>query len=370
MKTLTIEDSLDILYGCTVLGTGGGGNLELGIEKVKKNFQKGKVLKLASLSEVPDDKIVACPYFVGSISPEDKRNKKALPVVIENEALYAFNILEEYKNTKFFGAITTELGGGNTATAIDVAMNLDIPLIDADPAGRSVPGVQHSSFYIEDVPIAPLSVVNKFGDIILIKHVVDDFRAETLVRNIAAESENSVGVTSQPTIGKILKNVVIPDTITFAQRVGGALRSSKNKGLDTISEMLKAGKGYLLFEGIVAEDTDWKDENAYTVGEFKIKGSGATFNGHNYRVWFKNENIVSWLDNKPDVSAPDLICVVDHITGHPITNPYLKKGMHVAVLGFKSSSEWRKKKALEIFTPTSFGFDIPYTPIEKTHKEF
>lgn len=32
--------------------------------------------------------------------------------------------------------------------------------------------------------------------------------------------------------------------------------------------MLKAGEGYLLFEEIIAEDTDWKDENAYTVRDF------------------------------------------------------------------------------------------------------
>lgn len=369
MKKLTFENALDILYGCTVLGTGGGGNLDAGIEKIKKNFDAGKSLLVASLNEVPDDKIVACPYHVGSISPRDERNRLNIPTTIENETLHAFKVLEEYMGTKFFGSITTELGGGNTATAMDVAMNMGIPLIDGDPAGRSVPGVQHSSYYIENVNIAPAAVVNKFGDVLVIEKVVDDFRAEELIRNIAAQSENSVGVVSQPVVGSVLRNVVIPDTISFSQAIGHALRGSKEQGLDPVHEMLKAGKGYFLFEGNVVRDAEWKDEHAYTVGEFEIKGSGK-FEGHNYRIWFKNENIISWMDDKPDVSAPDLICVVERETGNPITNPHQKEGVKVAVLGFKSTSEWRKEKALEIFTPAAFGFDIPFTPIEKGHEEF
>lgn len=116
------------------------------------------------------------------------------------------------------------------------------------------------------------------------------------------ESENSVGVASHPIPGKLLKNVVIPDTITLAQKIGLALRTSKESELDPVFEILKAGDGFLLFEGLIAQDIDWKDEQAYTVGEFQISGS-AEFDGLTYKIWFKNENIVSWLDNKPDASA-------------------------------------------------------------------
>lgn len=369
MQKLTFEDALDILYGCTVLGTGGGGSLEEGIKKIRKNFDDGKSLSIASLSEVPNDKIVACPYHVGSISPRDEMKQINLPTVIENETLHAFKVLEEYMGTKFFGSITTELGGGNTATAMDVAMNLNIPLIDGDPAGRSVPGVQHSSFYIENIKITPAAVVNKFGDVMILKSVVDDFRAEELIRNIAAQSENTVGVVSQPIAGNVLRTAVIPDTITFSQAIGRALRNSKEQGLDPVHEMLKAGKGYFLFEGSIIHDAKWKDEHAYTIGDFEINGIGK-FKGHNYKIWFKNENIISWMDGKPDASAPDLICLVEKESGKPITNPHQKAGMKVAVLGFKAAEEWRKKKALEIFTPVAFGFDIPYVPIEEDHEKF
>ena len=369
MRSVTIENALDILQGCTVLGTGGGGSLEKGIEKITENFDQGKTLWLASLTDVPDSEIVVCPYYVGSISPVEKRVKKNLPIKIENEILKAFETLEKFMNKKFYGSIPTELGGGNTAAAMDVAMKKGIMLIDADPAGRSVPAVQHSSFFIENVSIAPLSVVNKFGDVIIIEKVIDDFRAEEIVRNIAIQSEDSVAVVSQPVQGRLLKNVVIPNTISLAEKIGRVLRTSSSEEKDPIKEMMKVGNGFFLFEGRVSRDTDWKDDHGYTVGEFEIEGN-ENFRGHEYKIWFKNENIISWIDGKPDVTAPDLICVVERKTGRAITNPGLLEGMKVAVIGFKSSNEWRKNKALEIFTPKSFGFDIPFQPIETIHKEY
>lgn len=49
---------------------------------------------------------------------------------------------------------STELGGENTAEALHVALLMDLPLIDADPAGRSVPELQHSTYYVKNVPIS------------------------------------------------------------------------------------------------------------------------------------------------------------------------------------------------------------------------
>ncbi|MGC8618861.1 MAG: DUF917 family protein, partial [Thermoplasmata archaeon] len=54
MRSLNLEDAIDVLYGSTVLGTGGGGNLERGLSKIKNNFSEGKTLSLASLEDVPE----------------------------------------------------------------------------------------------------------------------------------------------------------------------------------------------------------------------------------------------------------------------------------------------------------------------------
>ena len=55
---------------------------------------------------------------------------------------------------------------------------------------------------MNDVSIAPLAVASKFGDVAIISEVVDDFRAEAIVRAIAVASQNTVGVTDHPVLGK------------------------------------------------------------------------------------------------------------------------------------------------------------------------
>ena len=49
MKILTRQEAIDILYGCTVVGTGGGGSLEVGLRMIEKDYEEGKKLKLVSL---------------------------------------------------------------------------------------------------------------------------------------------------------------------------------------------------------------------------------------------------------------------------------------------------------------------------------
>ena len=99
MRVLTKQEVIDIIYGCTVLGTGGGGSLEGGIAIVEQDFEAGRDFILADLSEVPDDEMVAVPYVCGSISPltpEEEAKYEGLPSMDVTEAVRSFQVLEEY----------------------------------------------------------------------------------------------------------------------------------------------------------------------------------------------------------------------------------------------------------------------------------
>lgn len=144
MRKLEKQEIIDILYGCTIVGTGGGGDLELGLRTMEEDFEQGKDLYIASVDEVPDDAYIAVPYMCGSpASLEGGGEEYAhLPLLGYPESLLAFRTLEDYFGQKFFGAVSTELGGANTAFALHAACQLGVPIIDADPAGRSVPELQ------------------------------------------------------------------------------------------------------------------------------------------------------------------------------------------------------------------------------------
>lgn len=82
------------------------------------------------------------------------------------------------------------------------------------------------------------------------------------------------------------------------------------------------------------------------------------------KVWFKNENHITWLDDRIHVTSPDLICVVRREDGEPVTNTVLAPGTPVAILGAKA--DWyRTPQGLRALGPRHFGFDVEYRPIEE-----
>jgi len=368
MRKLTRQDLYDILYGCTILGTGGGGDLDKGLALVDKALDVGKEFTLVGLDEVPDDALIACPYMCGSISPlseEEERKYSGLPRIDEEPPLRAFRALEEYLGRELYGVISTELGGANTAEAFYVGACLSKYIVDGDPAGRSVPELQHSTFYVHDISITPMAVANEFGDVAIFPHVLNDFRAEALVRALAVASKNSIGVADHLATGSKLKKGVIPGTISYALQVGRAYRQAREGGENPALAVAGAAGGYTLFRGKV-KDFNWRDEGGFTYGDVYVGGEG-DHEGSTYRIWFKNENIVSWRDDEIDVTVPDLICVFDADKGTPVINPHSEVGMRVEVIGLPGPKEWRTEKGLRVFGPRHFGYDIQYVPIEEKY---
>lgn len=365
MRALTLQTLEDILLGCAVLGTGGGGSLTKGLEMVRADAAAGKRVRLAGIDELPADALVVSPYFAGSISPlspEQIAAYKDLPRVSELESIIAARALAEYLGQKVGAVISTELGGGNTASALTAAANLDVPIVDGDPAGRSVPELIHSTFYLSGVSITPMAVANQFGDVAIIKKVVNDLRAESLVRAMAVASQNRIGVADHPIRAGRLRGAVVDGAVSHAEKIGAAIREARAKGVDPVEAARKAGDGFRLFRGVVTRAT-WKDEAGFTLGEVQLKGTDE-WAGSEYRVWYKNEHMASWRDGRPDVTVPDLICLLDAESGQPLINPEVTGGAAVAVIGFPAPAAWRNEGGLAIFGPRYAGVDREYVPIE------
>lgn len=370
MKTLSRQDLTDILYGCAILGTGGGGSLEKGLELIEDALARGKRFRLVDFSEAPDDAWIATPYMCGSVSPstpELESQYADLPKLSEPEAYLAYRALEEYFGREFYGVISTELGGGNTAEALYIAALLDRYIIDADPAGRSVPELQHSTYCIYDLPIYPLACANQFGDVAILPKVVNDLRAEALVRAMAVVSKDRIGVADHPAQVKTLRDKVIPGAISYAWRIGKSYREAKESGQSVAERVAVVGGGVVLFKGSVSRHR-YDTIEGFTIGEVSIQGE-EDYAGSQYHIWFKNEHIIAWRDGEVDVTVPDLICVFNEETIEPNLNPYFRKGLKVSVIGLPAAPQWRTPRGLELFGPKHFGFDCEYQPLEMRHKK-
>lgn len=363
MRTLTRENLLDILYGCAILGTGGGGSLEEGIRMIDEALDAGKSFRLAAFEEMDPEAVIGTPYACGAISPlTEEELRKYARLKETEESFYILNMkqMERFLGREVSAVISTELGGGNTATAFYVGAMTDRPIMDGDPAGRSVPALQHSTYFLKGVPMCPMSVMNEFGEGAVFTNVFDDERGEDLVRALAVVSRNTIAVMDHVNTAAVLKDAVITGAISYAEAVGRAFRQAKESGGDYVKAVTETGKGRLMFEGTVTE-SGYETRDGYTFGDTVIRGSGA-WEGHTLHIWYQNENIISWLDGAYFVTVPDLICVFDLDENMPQLNPYARVGERVAVTALPAPKEWTTPRGLEVFGPRSFGHDVDYKP--------
>ena len=366
MRTLNLANVQDILVGAAFLGTGGGGSLDKGLEMVAADLKAGRSIRLADPDELPQETWMCTPYYCGSLAPTGKTIFEAKEEALYDgqECLLATRALERHLGVAFGSIVATELGGGNTAAALSVAAQLGLPVLDADAAGRSVPDLQHSTYFVAGIPIAPMGIANRYGDEVIVQRVMDDFHAEAFVRSMAVISGGHVGVADHPgCVGNLRKGLVLR-SITFCERVGQAIRGKAN----VIEAILEATGGYLLFRGVAVANCKYEDKEGFTFGEISLRSVDKDY-GKRYRIWFKNENIIAWRDDKVDVTVPDLICLLDVEERVPVLNPWVRKGQSIAVFGLPAPNIWRTPKGIEVFGPRYFGFRSKFVPVEKKHRK-
>ena len=283
-----------------------------------------------------------------------------LPQLGYPESLLAFRTLEDYFGKKFFGVVATELGGANTAYAFHAACQLGLPIIDGDPAGRSVPELQHSSFFVEGIPMAPIALATQFGDTMIVKDIVDDFRSEDIIRAVAVASGNKIGVADHAITGIQLRQSIIPQTLSYTLKIGKAMRLAKENHQNVAEKICEVSNGRILFEGVVSS-ASYEEKGGFIWGEINLEGRD-TCQSNTYQVVYKNENLVSYKNGKLDASCPDLICVI-HKNGDPLTNPHAAPGQELVVFALPAPEIWKTKRGLEVFGPRSFGFDFDYVSV-------
>lgn len=72
MKQLLLVDMQDLLFGCIILGIGGGGEMSEGFVLLEDVYYKGLLVMLVSLQEVFDDVMVCILYLLGVLDLSEK----------------------------------------------------------------------------------------------------------------------------------------------------------------------------------------------------------------------------------------------------------------------------------------------------------
>ena len=246
-------------------------------------------------------------------------------------------------------------------------MHVGAAIVDGDFAGRAIPELCQTSAAIAGMSFAPGAIVDPWGNVLLVKQTASELLTERIGKLVSIatklpDMKASCAHAGFLMSGKDLKRVAVPGGITRALAVGRAIRAAKARGADPVAAAAEALGGWVLFRGRVAKK-EWESRDGYMYGTTTVEGEGADAR-HTLRVWFKNENHVTWRDGTPWVLSPDLIMTIG-ADGTPYTNTLLPEGARIGVVGAVADPRLRTPAALDLLGPRHYGYDLAYTPIEE-----
>ncbi len=359
-RTLSKTDLQDILNGACILSSGGGGPYSIGEQIIK---QLTKPVRLISPSDVDDGATMAIAAAVGS---PDAAGAAPFPMTIAPLAFDALNAMLKPASGKDLDYVLPgEVGSGNTFIPMTVAADKGIPIIDAAGARRSVPTLTTSTYNNPKSPISPIVVASPASTVSFTAQ--DAARAEGPLRSIisAGGFGEFAGVAFWAMTGKVMKEVAVHGTTTYALELGRALRTALAKKQDPVKAVCKVLGGKVIITGEIANPSE------STAGGFDTGAVTITTPDKSRTVWVynQNENIIAWDSQRdtPIGMAPDLLCYLT-TDGIPFTNADLSraKGKQVVLIGAPSDASLRTPAMLAAFQAVlqGLGYAGPYVPIE------
>lgn len=375
IRTLTEQEVWDLLAGSAITATRGRVQpIAPYIEgTVRSLLAQGKPFRLVSLGDVPDEWTIA--EAGGRIGGGgawkhvgERMKEQHVPAVLSSEGMVlALEALSRHVGRRFDAVVRSESAEAVVGT-FQAAIAAGLPVVDACPTGRAVPELSQSIPYTVGIRAAPAALVTLWGDIVVVEKAVDDARLEDLGRSMAVGSGGTVITASTVMSGRDAKRGLIAGSISREILLGRTVREARERAADPVAALLAVTDGVRLFLGKVAS-AEPREERGFNWWDVHLHGVGE-FAGHDYRVWVQNENIIAWLDGKPDAMSPDLIVPLDPQSGETIGSSTLGGytiGAKVVLIGMPAAPLWRVPKGIEVLGPRHFGFDFDYVPIEILH---
>jgi len=367
VRTLSEQEVVDLLVGSCIQATRGCSTDQY-IERVTAAMAQGASFRMISPDDLPDSWMTVSPAGVGGGGAWEhvlERTEQQSLARVGDTNLKSIQLLASHLGTEFDAMLRLESAGA-TVSALLLSHEMGIPIVDACMSERARPEIQQQIPWINGIASTPAALVTRWGDEVIIRKSADDYRAEDMARGIAVSSGGGASIAMNPMTGKQVKSATVKGALTRAIELGRTVREATEGGRDPIAALVDATGGYLLFTGTVTK-ADHRGERGFSWTDAELTGTGQ-FEGHTYRVFVKNENIVSWLDGEVDAISPDYIYNLDPATGRAITGGGLggyPMGAEIAMIGVPAPPEWKTPAAIEVIGPRHFGFDFDYVPLEQ-----
>jgi DUF917 family protein len=356
---ITSDDIESLAVGAWILGTGGGGSPYLGLLNMRRLYAEGHRVLLMSPFDLADDDRVAVVSNMGAplVGQERLADSRNIARAVEMQ--------EEYSGQKFRAVMSLEIGGGNGIQPLMAAAHLGLPVVDADTMGRAYPEAQMTSVAVGDLQPNPCALYDPRGIEAIVTRVPSWKWMERASRKICVEMGSIASTCKAPRSGAEVKEWGIHFTVSKAIGIGRRVREAQRQHQDPVAAVLDEARGKQLFRGKVV-DVARRATEGFLRGRAVIEGLDED-RGSRLEIAFQNEWVVAWRANGAKLEAiamsPDLICVLDTVSGTAAGTETIRYGMRVTVVALPAPPVFLTPKGLEHVGPRAFGYDIDFRSV-------
>ena len=358
LRQIEPEELPALAIGTGILGTGGGTHPYLELLNIQKLYSQGRRVQLLDPGMLDDDDIVAELGFMGA--PLVTKERLPDPAQI----CKPFRMMQDFVGRPFRAVMSSEIGGENGVLPLVVAALMDIPLLDADPRGRAFPEMQMSSFAIAGLALYPVAMADIRDNEIILVQTASARWSERIARRLCTESGAMIATCKPPRTGRQVREHGVLGSISRAIRLGAAVLESRRRHLDPVDAVLEAEDGIRLFSGKVI-DVARRTTGGFVRGSARIAGLDADA-GTALDVDFQNEFTVATVEGEIRAMVPDLICILDAVSGEAIGTETIRYGQRVAVLSLPAAPVLTTPEALAVVGPAAFGYDFAFRSLHAT----
>jgi DUF917 family protein len=353
IREIGLDEIEPLAVGSAFLGTGGGGDPYLGSLLCREAIRRCGPVPLIEVASLSDSDAV---FVAAAMGAPTVMIEKLFSLEDQDRAVRA---LEKYLAREATAIISAEIGGCNSMMPVAYAAMRGLPIVDGDGMGRAFPQLQMTSFNVNGVAAAPMTLADEHGNVVLFE-AVDGKKAEDLARPVVAVMGAAGCMSCYPMTGTQARKATVPSTLSAAVEIGRAVMGASFAELPPIERLLKVlrrlplyQQAQCLFEGKISS-VERTTRDGWVFGACEVsslEGSSKAV------VAFQNENLTAEIDGAVHCMVPDLITIVDSETAHAIPTERLAYGQRVSVIACAAPPQLVTPEALALMGPQAFGIE-------------
>lgn len=335
MRTFTVDDIDDFAAGALLLGSGGGGDVDLGAILLRNLMGTVEVRRA---DELPSAALVVHVALSGSPDVLAER------LISVDDSVRAVRAVEAHLGESAAAIGTAEIGGLNALIAVAVAHEMGLPLVDADIMGRAYPRLTQTSLTAAGYSAEPVAIVSPAGGTVVLSNC-SGAALEALVDACSATMGGLVATADYPVTAGDLAVHGVDGSVSACLDLGRRFNEFRTKDL---AELCSALGFFVLHEGRIDQIHPRVQK---TPGSITIDATTAV---DPVRVDFAEEFIGITVGGKPVASVPDVILALDHLTRFPLHPEQLRVGQTAIFVSMRSLHAWSPED-LALVGPLSYG---------------